>query len=135
MHSLILGSKMVSLVKALVFGAAVWFSIAILEWLLPLPGIISQAESRLLMLPASVIIIVVAALEYLREIHAQYEQEGLELSIAWLLESLGLEIAVFGIFFGLGIEYFFNIGVWLGIAFKFVLPLAAGIYMQHTISD
>ncbi|HLC48599.1 MAG TPA: hypothetical protein VJI13_05990 [Candidatus Norongarragalinales archaeon] len=126
---------MAQLLKALLFGGGVWFSIEIIGWLLQLPGIVSIQDSRLLMIPISVIIIVLGSMEYLKEIHAQYEQEGLEIAIIWLIESVALEIAVFGIFFGLGFEYFLSIGLWLGVSFKFVLPLASGIYMQHTISE
>ena len=78
---------------------------------------------------------VIGAIEYMRDIHAQYEQEGLELAIAWLLESVALEILVFGFFFGYGFSHFTSIATWLSIAFKAIFPLAAGIYMQHTISD
>lgn len=126
---------MVRLQKALAFGGAVWLAIALLSALLPLPGIISEGDSRLLMVPISLIIILLASFEYLKEIHAQYENEGLEIAMVWAGEAVFLEALVFVLVLGRGVDYFFDISVWLGILFKFVFPLATGMYMQHTLTE
>ncbi|MFH1442637.1 MAG: hypothetical protein ABIG96_01260 [Candidatus Micrarchaeota archaeon] len=126
---------MVTLQKALVFGAAVWFSIAIIGGMLRWQQFMQIPDTGLLMIPVSVIITIIAALEYLKEIHAQYEVEGLELASVWFLESLALEILVFSIFYGRGVDHFLDISTWLMSAFKFVFPLAAGMYMQHTMTE
>jgi hypothetical protein len=119
--------------KALIFGAAVWFIIAISENLLIKQQFVSAEQTYLLMIPISLIVILGFALKYLGEIHAQYEEEGLELGLYWAGESIVLEFAIYCIFYGMGFDYFLLIGTWIGVLFKFVFPMAAGMYMQHKI--
>lgn len=126
---------MVALQKAIIFGAGIWSAIAILGALVPSLGILSQSDSKLLMVPISAAIIIFAAFVYLREIHAQYEAEGLEIGIIWLFESLALELIVFGAVFGYGADHFLSLDAFLSAAFKIVFPSASGIYLQHTIKD
>ncbi len=126
---------MVSLEKAVIFGSMVWGLIAIIDGLIPLTEILTESDASLLMIPISLIIILLAAIEYLREVHAQYEIEGLELATVWLIVAAALEILVFGILYGGGVGHFLSIPTWLGVSFMFVFPLAAGIYMQHTMTE
>ncbi len=130
---------MVQVRKVLIFGAAIWFALAFIWSALGSAGeqlrLFSATDVALLMIPISVIVIVFGAIKYLKEIHAQYEQEGLEVAAIWSLEALFLEALIVGVLYGQGIDHFLLISTWLGVAFKFVFPLAAGFYMQHTMTE
>ncbi|MEK6843787.1 MAG: hypothetical protein AABY04_04820 [Candidatus Micrarchaeota archaeon] len=126
---------MVALQKALIFGTIAWFAIALIDSLIGYFGLLGETEKSLILIPISVIIIFLAAFEYLKEIHAQYEAEGLELAMVFGATAIVLDLLVFSIFYGEGVSRFLSIGNWLGIAFKFIFPLAAGMYLQHTVTD
>ncbi|MFH0971988.1 MAG: hypothetical protein V1835_05490 [Candidatus Micrarchaeota archaeon] len=130
---------MVQLQKGLVYGAMVWFAIAIIGSALNYAGsglkLFQEVDVQLLMIPISAIIILIFAVEYLRQIHAQYEAEGLELAVLWFGVSVFLEALIVAFLYGKGIGHFLSIATWLGIAFKFVFPLAAGMYLQHTLTE
>ncbi|MBI5224709.1 hypothetical protein HY989_02470 [Candidatus Micrarchaeota archaeon] len=126
---------MVALQKAVIFATIAWFAIALIGGLIDYFGLLGETEKSLLLIPISVIIIFLAAFEYLKEIHAQYEAEGLELAMVFGGVAIALDLLIFSIFYGEGIGWFLSIGNWLGIAFKFIFPLAAGLYLQHTVTD
>jgi hypothetical protein len=126
---------MVVLRKALIFGSAIWLGIEISRYILANTPYLDGPNRALLLLLASVCIIIFASWEYLKEIHAQYELEGLEIAAVFAGVCFGLNLLVYAIFLESGLAFFQNISVWLAILLTFILPLGVGFFMQHKFTE